>query len=138
MCSILSLAVLVSACSGNGSSPTAPTNPTPGAVQWSTVGSLNFDPTVVSIGRSVQIVIMMVHAQTGMNYRTEFVLVKPDGKTETKTVNATSTTVGSAGSGFGYYPEQVGTYSVRATVTQSAAGETKAPEERTGSFQATK
>ncbi len=135
---LVALAFTVSACGGNGSSPTAPTNPTPGAVQWSTVGSLNFDPTVVSIGRSVQIDQMFTVRQVGITSEVTLEITRPDGVVNKEVATATSTTLGTSAFGFGYYPTGVGTYSVHTSVRQWVSDQSNNPEERTGSFQAVK
>ncbi len=122
---VLALALVVGAC--GGSNPASPDPPTPAEPKWSTGYRLNFSPVTVPAGTSTSVDVVYTVNEPGTVKEVTFVISRPDGGTDTKTVTGTSTTVGTAGMGFGYWPPLPGSYTVTATVKETKAGKSAAP-----------
>lgn len=138
---ILALALLVSAC-GGGSNPSpigpSPTPPPVGgggtSIAWSTVTGLNFVPSSVSVGQSLIIDVMFSDQQAGITAVVDLTITCPNGKVVKHSMTGVSTRVGVAAMGYGYWVEVAGTYSVSATVRQSASGQAGPEATLAGAF----
>ena len=125
---VLALALVAGACSGgNSPSPTAPSDPTPAEPKWSMNYRLNFSPAIVPASAFTSVDVVYTVNETGTVKEVTFIISRPDGGTDTKTVTGTSTTIGTEGMGFGYWPPLPGSYTVTATVKETKADKSAAP-----------
>ncbi len=135
---LVALALGVSACGGGSNPNLISPSPTPGGgtgPAWSIVAGMDFRPSpAISRGSPIDVMVLIEHKQAGISYAIDVQITRPDGSAEQRTIQGSSTMPGLAGSGFGYYPQLTGPYSVTARVKQSANGTAGPDGETSGAF----
>ncbi len=135
---ILALALLVSACGGQGGgTPTGPsttTAPVGGGIAWSTVTGLEITPSAVPVNTNVRLELVTKDQQAGVTIEATFRVTWPNGQVDTEVSSGTTTRPGEAGMYMGYTVQMAGPYSVAVSVRQSANGQSGPEATASGAF----